>query len=75
MNIRSALRDIENEHSKAHYENGPLNSLHEGYGLLVEEVDELFDEIKRSPRNRHPANIRHEAAQVAAMALAIMLKA
>lgn len=75
MTLHHSLADIKREYEKAHYENGPLNSLHEGYGLLIEEVQELFDEIRLQPKKRHPSNIRHEAAQVAAVALAIMMRA
>lgn len=60
-----------------------FNSTHEGYGVLMEEVKELEDEIffgeKRAkavragdPRKRHLANVRKEAIQVAAMAVRII---
>jgi hypothetical protein len=45
-----------------------MASAHEGYAILLEEVDELWDEVK----GHHPdraARIRDEAIQVAAMAL------
>lgn len=48
---------------------GDFHSLHEGYGVLKEEVDELWDEIKRNKRVL--ADVREEAIQVAAMALRI----
>ncbi|RYD63100.1 MAG: hypothetical protein EOP83_13005 [Verrucomicrobiaceae bacterium] len=44
---------------------GPFNSTHEGYGVLAEEVDELWDDIKAN-RTQHAAV---EAVQVAAMAV------
>lgn len=47
-----------------------FNSLHEGYGVLKEEVDELWDEIKL--KNPDKAKIYTEAKQVGAMALRIM---
>lgn len=47
----------------------PFNSAHEGYAILLEEVDELWDEVKRSPSKRDYAKMRAEAIQVAAMAL------
>ena len=45
----------------------PMHSPHEGYAVLLEEVDELWDEV----RKRHPdrAAMRKEAIQIAAMAL------
>jgi hypothetical protein len=42
-----------------------MNSTHEGYAVLLEEVDEMWDEIKA---NRHDNSVQ-EASQVAAMAL------
>jgi NTP pyrophosphatase (non-canonical NTP hydrolase) len=46
-----------------------FNSVHEGYAVLLEEVEELWDEIKKSPKKRDLNKIREEAVQVAAMAL------
>ena len=47
----------------------PFNSEHEGFAVLGEEVDELWDEVKKSPKNREPEKLRAEAVQVGAMAL------
>jgi hypothetical protein len=47
----------------------PMRSEHEGYAILLEEVEELWDEIKKSPKKRDAAALRKEAIQVAAMAL------
>lgn len=50
-------------------------SVHEGFAVLLEEVDELWDEVKKNPRKieggkeRHKELMRKEAIQVAAMAL------
>ena len=44
-----------------------FNSAHEGYAVLKEEVDELWDEIKKKKRNA--SNMKKEANQVAAMAI------
>jgi NTP pyrophosphatase (non-canonical NTP hydrolase) len=46
-----------------------FNSAHEGYAVLLEEVEELWDEVKKSPKKRDLSKIREEAVQVAAMAL------
>ena len=45
----------------------PFNSAHEGYAVLREEVDELWEAIKKKDKD-HGA-IQKEAIQVAAMAL------
>jgi hypothetical protein len=44
---------------------GPFASAHEGYAVLLEELDELWWEVKHGT----PARAREEAVQVAAMAL------
>ena len=53
---------------------GPMASAHEGYAVILEELDELWEEVRR---HRSPANIaamRDEAVQVAAMALAFIVE-
>ncbi len=51
-----------------------FNSLHEGWGVLSEEVDELWDHVRLNQKKRDPAAIRAEAIQVAAMALRIAVE-
>lgn len=51
----------------------PMRSAHEGLAILKEEVDELWDEIKKSPKNRDPEAMRKEAIQVAAMAIRFLI--
>lgn len=48
----------------------PFNSRHEGFAVLKEEVDELWDDIKA---NAH-LSARKEAIQVAAMALRFLVE-
>lgn len=47
----------------------PFNSAHEGFAVLLEELDELKAEVWKSPTKRNPTAMRQEAVQVAAMAL------
>lgn len=47
----------------------PFNSAHEGFGVLLEEVDELWDHVKTNQKRRNLRAMRDEAIQVAAMAL------
>lgn len=47
----------------------PMNSAHEAYAVLLEEVDELWDHVKTNQKRRDLAAMRAEAIQVAAMAL------
>lgn len=46
-----------------------MNSAHEGYGVLLEEVDELWDWVKTKQKNRDLKAMRTEALQIAAMAI------
>ena len=46
-----------------------FNSSHEGYAVLKEEVDELWDDVKRN----HTAGALDEAVQVAAMGVRFMM--
>ena len=46
-----------------------MNSAHEGYGVLLEEVDELWDHVKTKQKNRDLVAMRKEAIQIAAMAI------
>lgn len=63
--LEGCMREILEEYLAATAIHGPFHSPHEGYGVLAEEFDELFDEVKA---NNKPAQ-RAEAIQVAAMAL------
>lgn len=47
----------------------PFHSAHEGFAILKEEVDELWDEVKKKHKNRDYKAMRAEAVQIAAMAI------
>jgi hypothetical protein len=52
----------------------PFNSAHEGYAVLLEEVDELWAEVRAKQGTwSRPELIKREAIQVAAMALRLIL--
>ena len=46
----------------------PVHSAHEGYALILEEVDELWDEVKKKNKLRDYDAMYHELVQVAARA-------
>lgn len=48
---------------------GPMNSAHEAYAVMLEEVDELWEHVKTNQKRRDLEAMRKEAMQVAAMAL------
>lgn len=84
--IAEVLVDIQTSYEKARKKHNPMRGPHEGYAVLLEEVDELWDEVKRwQPRpgpgpldtqiyRENAMNMRKEALHVAAMALAFLLE-
>ena len=52
-----------------------MQSAHEGYAVLLEEVDELWDEVKKNPSKyaHRDKDMRKEAIQIAAMAIRFVL--
>ena len=61
----AAVDDIRDEAERAMAKFATFNSSHEGYAVILEELDEMWDEIKA---NDLPRSIE-EAVQVGAMAL------
>ena len=70
--VDKILSDVQSEFGRAAVSNPPHNSYHEGWAVLLEEMDELWDEIKKNPSNRDSDLIRAEAIQVAAMAVRLI---
>jgi len=60
------LREVIDELDSATKKYKDFNSAHEGYAVILEELDELWDEIKKRKPSRD--RISKEAVQVAAMA-------
>jgi len=67
--IFCAQRMVEKEVNRAISLYPPHNSAHEAYAILLEEMDELWDEVKKSPKKRDPDAMMEEAVHVAAMAV------
>lgn len=63
------LNHVLNELEQAQENWAPFNSQHEGYGVLAEEFDELWDEIKLNQKKRDLHKTYREAIQLAAMAM------
>ena len=51
-----------------------MNSAHEAYAVLLEEVDELWDHVKTNQKRRDIPAMQKEAIQVAAMAIRFALE-
>jgi len=57
------------EMERATQEHGTFHSTHEGYAVMKEELEELWEEIKKNDG----ARINEEALQLAAMALRFLV--
>jgi DNA modification methylase len=75
MSIRDKfLTDVSAEAERAVKNHGAFNSLHEGYAVMAEEVDELWDIVRQKRSKRNPKEIWEEAVQIAACAAKIAEK-
>lgn len=55
---------------KAITKHAPFNTAHEGYAVILEELDELWDEVRAwQPTDHRIPEMRKEALHIAAMAL------
>jgi NTP pyrophosphatase (non-canonical NTP hydrolase) len=59
---------VQNELALARVKYRPMASAHEGWAVLREEVDELWEEVKKKPSKRNTEAMYGELVQVAAMA-------
>jgi hypothetical protein len=74
--ITKVAADAKAELIRATGLHGSFQSAHEGYAVLLEEVDELWDLVKKNPskmteleRREHVRKVREEAIQIAAMGM------
>ena len=71
MTLRQAVAATAAELTAATAAYGSFNSAHEGYAVILEEMDGLWDEVKR--QNSDAEAMRHEAIQAAAMCLRFLI--
>jgi hypothetical protein len=64
----TVIEQVKEELYKATRKHLPMVSAHEGYAVLLEEVDELWQEIKHGSKK----DAKAEAIQVAAMAIRLI---
>ena len=56
------------EIERARAKHKPINSVHEGYAVILEEMDEFWDEVKKKRELRDKRRMYDELVQIAAMA-------
>ena len=72
--IARFLREVRDEYESVRREHGEhYHSAHEGWAVMFEEVDELWDEVRKKRKNRDPRSMRRECVQVACCALKFAL--
>jgi len=76
--ISKAFDEVLMELGRATKKFGPMASPHEGYAVIKEELDELWDEIKKkisivNTEDERRTKMRKEAIQVAAMGLRFII--
>lgn len=68
--VTNASNKIVEEYYKAREKFNKQSGPHEGYAIILEELDELWDAVKANDIE----HARREAVQVAAMAMAFMIE-
>lgn len=69
LQAEQAMKLILAEYHRATRMYPPMASAAEGWATIYEEVDELWEHVKKKPRWRDIEAMREEAVQIGAMAL------
>lgn len=79
MTDTNTINDVMAELARARGKFGKFNNAHEGYAVILEEVEELWADVRTNPQKaypeaidpqqRHRTKMRAEAIQIAAMAV------
>lgn len=68
MKVLNFSNLVKKELKNARKSHGPQRNLHEGYAVLLEEVDELWDEVRKKQNARNPQAVLEELVQIASSA-------
>lgn len=71
--VEKAIGLIIDEYMTATAKNGPFNSAHEAYAVILEELEELWLEVMKKDFDRDQNKMLLEAKQVAAMGIRFMV--
>jgi len=67
--LRGLLQQIGEEVARAEALHAPINSVHEGYSVILEELDEFWEQVRMKRKDRDPEKMRAELIQTAAMCI------
>lgn len=73
MNQGKARAIVMRELNDAQSKFPKFNSAHEGYAVILEELDELWKEVKKNNKIRSKSRLKDEAKQVSAMAMRFLI--
>ena len=73
LRLERVLEEVGSEVERAEGLHAPLNSLHEAYAVIEEEMDEFWDEVKKKRKDRDMTAVRTELIQAAAMCVRTVL--
>ena len=69
VNINTAMNDVLHELDRACAKYPPMKSAHEAYAVILEEIEEFWDETRKRDDKRDLVAMREELIQIAAMAM------
>lgn len=67
--VASICDEVRDEVYRAQTLHNPMANAHESYAVILEEVEEFWDEVKLKQSKRDLAKMRSELIQIAAMAI------
>ncbi len=67
--IAKFLTDVRTEYLRNLERHGNYASAHEGYAVILEELDELWEQVRLRRRNRDLDNMYEECVQIAARSM------
>lgn len=69
MTLAQLAADAARECNRAQGLHSPMNSAHEAYAVILEELDEFWEEVRKKKEARNHPKMRQELRQIAAMAI------
>lgn len=74
VRFHQRANEFADELLKARAAHGPMVSAHEGYAIILEELDEIKQIVWQKQKNRNYDDLRKEVVQLGAMALAFLVE-